>query len=301
MPSHEPITCPNCHHENPEPSDTCPNCRTPYAKWDIASWKRPTVAYQETSTFIQKDPTLESAQRQLTIAVGLLIVVGLLSWWKQGTGVMPEDIHPEVRKDPRQGPTQREPFNFEYRGASYEVKPVYSYKIAGLVVSHNDIGSVWDSYHTSDSVDTKDLCVIWGGNTLVDTFNLVNFSSGSWTCYARWGPGVSMNLDELSNNHLITNQDHIRDLIAKTRVGDQVVIEGMLVNYRQPGKMGWRNSSTTRDDTGNTACEVVFVEDMRVLKRGTPILYTVTTLSWWLVIASLIAKGVLFAIQLRRG
>ncbi|MEL6181349.1 MAG: hypothetical protein AAFS10_20495 [Myxococcota bacterium] len=300
-----PITCPNCHYtRSPEdsaaPADVCPRCQKPYAQWDMSAWSPKKATYQPPSAFVNRSPVLEAAQRQLTIAMGLLIIIGLIGWSQQGTGVMPSDIHPMVRKEPAQGPTDRKPFEFEYRGNTYEVKPVHSYSLSGLVVSHNDIDSMWDAYHTADSVDTKDLCVIWGGNTMVDTFGRVNFSSGSWTCYASWGPGVDMNMDELSNNHLITDRPEIRALIAKTRIGDQIHLEGMLVNYRQPGKTGWRNSSTTRTDTGNTACEVVFVEQMQILERGTPLWYALTTLARWLVLLGLVAKMALFVVQLRR-
>ena len=43
------------------------------------------------------------------------------------------------------------------------------------------------------------------------------------------------------------------------RVGDVVTLEGDLIEADKPGGWKWR-SSMTRDDTGNGACELVYVE-----------------------------------------
>ena len=53
-------------------------------------------------------------------------------------------------------------FDFTYKGQRVEVEPVADYEMWGLVVSHNNIKSIADIYHDSSSVDTKDLCVVWG-------------------------------------------------------------------------------------------------------------------------------------------
>jgi hypothetical protein len=46
-------------------------------------------------------------------------------------------------------------------------------------------------------------------------------------------------------------------------VGDQVHFRGYLVDYTGPA--GTRVSSTVRTDTGNGACEVVYVEGFEIL------------------------------------
>ena len=65
----------------------------------------------------------------------------------------------------------------------------------------------------------------------------------------------------------------------------------MLVNYQAASSLDfWRNSSTSRTDTGGTACEVVFVESIEVLKSGTPFWYFMYSLSKWLLLVGVIGK-----------
>jgi hypothetical protein len=75
----------------------------------------------------------------------------------------------------------------------------------------------------------------------------------------------------LSNNHILCADEDLSRLILKVRPGDQVHFKGYLVNYSQPANQFSRGTSTVRDDTGNGACETVFVTDFSILKRATPV------------------------------
>ena len=90
------------------------------------------------------------------------LLVLAVAGWRKGTLVPPPEILPELLQEPAQGATDRAPFSFDYKGKQCRVRPVASYELWGLVVSHNDIKSVADIYHDTSSVDTKDLCVLWG-------------------------------------------------------------------------------------------------------------------------------------------
>ena len=50
------------------------------------------------------------------------------------------------------------------------------------------------------------------------------------------------------------------------RAGDVVTLDGLLVEADKPGGWRWR-SSMTRADTGAGACELVYVEDIRIESR----------------------------------
>jgi hypothetical protein len=89
----------------------------------------------------------------------------------------------------------------------------------------------------------------------------------------------------VSNNHLITDQEILRTAIARLRVGDQIHLTGRLVAYQDAAQPEfWRNSSLTRYDTGNGACEVVFVQGVTVLKPGAPLWNLLWSVSFWLLI-----------------
>jgi hypothetical protein len=201
----------------------------------------------------------------------LALVAALLAWawaWHQ-TRTLPElgRIHSELLQEPAQRATGRAPFGFEYRGLAYEVKPVASYDLYGLVVSHNDIHGIADIYHDDDSVDTKDLCVIWGPNLQDDGYRKASYESTPTWCWVQWGEGVSFDLHAMANNHLVTDREDLRAALGRVHVGDQVHFTGMLVNYRDMRHPEfWRPSSTTRRDSGAGACEVVFFEEFEVLE-----------------------------------
>lgn len=242
-------------------------------------------------------------QGGLTIAIAATVVVTALAWWRKGTFVSHTAIDRRLLEEPRQTETTRPPFTFPYRGETYEVKPVADYEIAGLVVAHNDPGGFGDVYHDDRSVDTKDLGLIWGPNLRNDDFHRVEFWSVSWTVNFRWPGGVEFYPEAVSNNHLITPHAKVREAIARVRVGDQVLIKGTLCDYTAAGDPSgsWRRSSTTRADTGNGACEVLCVEELKVLHRGTPVAYALFSLGRLLLGLLVVAKAGTLLVEASRA
>lgn len=68
-----------------------------------------------------------------------------------------------------------------------------------------------------------------------------------------------------ANMHLIPANDSVADDIASVRAGEIVEISGSLVEVKSNDD-GWRwRSSLTRKDTGDGACELIFVESLRIV------------------------------------
>jgi len=224
-----------------------------------------------------------------------LLVVTLCGWfaagWKKGALPPKEAILPVLFQEPVQTPTTRKEFKFEYRGVQYRVRPVAEYELWGLVVDHNDINAWWDIYHTADSVDTLDLGVIWGDNLKIHDYHRVKMWSGSWSINWQFPPGVTFSHAHIANNHLITKDPATRKKIATVRKGDQVRLRGILCDYQGSDNYEfWRCSSTTREDTGGTACEVVYVDSIEVLKAATPGWYLLYTVCSWGFAVSLLGR-----------
>lgn len=239
------------------------------------------------------EATRTKLQRGLTIAIAATALVTAAAWWRKGTFVSHTKIDPALLEQPKQTETTRPASSFEYKGETYDVRPMFEYEIAGLVVAHNDPGGFGDVYHDDRSVDTKDLGMIWGSNLRSDDFHRVEFWSVSWTINYRWPGGVSFSESEVSNTHLITPDPKVRKQIAGVRVGDQVRLRGILCAYSarsDPNKF-WRTSSTTRADTGNGACEVLCVDELQVLHRGTPLAYGLYSLGKLLLALLVVAKA----------
>lgn len=224
---------------------------------------------------------VHKATTRLLLGAVLLTAV---AWGQKGSFVDYHRVDPSLLAEPVQAETTREALTFDYRGASYRVRPVADYDIRGLVVSLNDATAFYDIYHDRNSVDTRDLGLIWGPNLQSNDFHDVKFWSVSWSLNWKYRRGVTFDPDAISNNHLITAKKTVREQIARVRVGDQIQMRGMLVDYadaRYPDQ--WRSTSTTRGDYENGACEVLFVDELQILERGTPVWYTLWALGKWAI------------------
>ena len=73
-----------------------------------------------------------------------------------------------------------------------------------------------------------------------------------------------------SNNHLIPCDNKNKKLMDSIKEGDFVRIEGYLVNVyckkSDESYFNW-NTSTSRNDTGNGACEIVYVTNITWLEK----------------------------------
>ena len=65
--------------------------------------------------------------------------------------------------------------------------------------------------------------------------------------------------------HMIPADDYVWDQLLGIKEGNIIQIEGQLVLVDSLDGWSWR-SSMSREDTGNGACEVIFVERVRVLQ-----------------------------------
>lgn len=220
------------------------------------------------------------------------ILLCLFSYWSfRKAKQFPENLtyHPEVLRGPIQNTIAMNNFSFEHEGRSFELFPKAHYQLAGLIVSHNDVKSITDAYHTSESVDVRDICVVWGSNLASGVFRRAKYHSEPWTCVIQFderGDQRKFSPSELSNTHILTAKKEVRDKIWKTRIGDQVVAKGVLVDYCPAGKRDYlRKTSLIRHDTGNGACEVMFVNSFEIVKRMNTFWYKASSLSWYISLA----------------
>lgn len=63
--------------------------------------------------------------------------------------------------------------------------------------------------------------------------------------------------------HMVPATAALESRLKSLRPGQRVTVGGWLVDIRGPGGFTW-NTSLTRDDTGNGACEIVYVEALTV-------------------------------------
>ena len=178
---------------------------------------------------------------------------------------------PKLKDEPQQREIHERPLVVPYAGVEYRVEPLYEYELYGLVVSYRQHDGE-DSMHrwSNDHLNVADVCVVWSDTAFSPTLGELDFWNGIFTCNVQTRDSVAwanFKMNQLSNNHLISADPFIRDRVAEVRVGDQVRIKGSLARYGAVGG-GLRGTSTTRDDTGNGACETILVEDFEVVVPG---------------------------------
>jgi hypothetical protein len=194
---------------------------------------------------------------------------------------------PINQQPPVQTTTSTPSFLFDWRGKSFVIYPQAEYQAQGLLLTHNNTGGIGDIYHDSDSVDLKDICIVWGESATSGSYLHGTFHSEPWTCvYSAKAERDLIYDDEFSNNHLLAGTKAIEEKIRAARIGDQVKFSGFLVNYapaENPELL--RRSSLVRDDTGDGACEVVFVTSFEILVRANTSWRRWEKISWYTMIS----------------
>lgn len=213
-------------------------------------------------------------QIKILLLFGLVLLLTALVRKDQ----LPEvaEIDSSLYREPLQEHSSLPPFQKKVDDNTYIIQPLYSYDLSGMVVSFHDSDVWWDIYHHAswrDFINVKDLCVVWGRNLQSDVYREMTYSSDNWTCFVMdsgSGSAALFNPNQLSNNHLLSDDAALNKMIMGVGIGDQIHIKGQLVNYANPDNQFVRGSSTSRTDTGNGACETIYVEDFQIIQANNP-------------------------------
>lgn len=190
------------------------------------------------------------------------------------------DVADQVIKiNPIQKEANIPPITAKYADYTYNIDPLYTYDIYGLVVAEYTSNNWLDITHKNDPANTRDICVVWGENISSGAYKKVNYKHGEFTCYYSFSRNINppFNGFMLSNNHLIPKDKDIEKQIARVNIGDQIRISGYLANYSisdgNGKQISSRNTSTTREDSRNGACEIIYTDNIEIINKGNEIYY----------------------------
>jgi hypothetical protein len=160
-----------------------------------------------------------------------------------------------VAQEPLQSPAELAPFRF----GEYFVKPQARYDIEARVLST-------ERYRIDGGAGLApiDFAVGWGA--MSDSAVLEHFRVTQGARFFTIYPdedAIDLNeaLRSAANMHLIPADSALADRLERVRVGSIVHLQGFLVNVARDDGFYW-NTSLTREDTGNGACELFFVESL---------------------------------------
>lgn len=241
----------------------------------------------------------------------IFLIAFIVTFFVQKNYRSVNEFHPDVLKAPSQVKiADQSKIRFIQDEYEYILTPLFSYQISGFVVHKMDYR--WFSIYKSDSVFPLDLCLIWGDNVKSGVYKSkqLRFSQDMRFCFWRYnGNDVNLSGTDISNNHLLVQNDGILKEINSVYPGDQVEIKGKLINIqaRNLGEPGTYdpsyfeiNSSTTMNDTGAGACEIIYVEDFDILQRGHPRVWYTHKISFYALIGFVILNILFFILEIQQ-
>ncbi|UTW12677.1 hypothetical protein [Marinobacterium rhizophilum] len=163
-----------------------------------------------------------------------------------------------VEQAPRQAAVSRPPFDHE----GYRIDALAEFDIDARVLGKE---RYW--LDRESDLSKYDLALGWGPMSDSRVLDRIDIrQSGRWY---RWRaeqlPIARQQIEQSSANmHLVPADDYIERQIAGLRTGDLVRISGYLIKATAADGWRWR-SSLTREDVGQGACELVYVEAIEIL------------------------------------
>jgi hypothetical protein len=231
-----------------------------------------------------------------TLNNGVLAVSALVlaaAFWNRNDLPATRDLHPALAKEPSQRPIAPASRTVRYAGVEYHVEPLFDYELHGLVVSYRQHDGE-SSMHkwSNDHLNVADVCVVWSDTAASEHLPKLTFWNGIFTCNVEtrdreaW---AAFKMHQLANNHLISDDPFIRRQVEKIRIGDQIRVKGRLARYGAVGNRELRGTSTTREDTGDGACETIYVSDFEIVRPGFSPWRTAMWVSLGVLLAALVA------------
>ena len=195
------------------------------------------------------DPRLKAA------GLALLLLIGGWTLWPAGPVATPPGVLAE--DDPAQ--TACDPQSWQVGG--YKVTALAAFSMKARVLST-------ERYHFDRESDLvpEDVAFGWGQMSDKRVLDQLDIDQSGrfyhWSC--KEFPISRRNIETHSANmHLIPADSTVRRAILSLRPGQVVSLQGFLVRADAPD--GWRwISSLTREDTGDGACELVYVQGLAV-------------------------------------
>ncbi|WP_297557202.1 hypothetical protein [Meiothermus sp.] len=122
-------------------------------------------------------------------------------------------------------------------------------------------------YDAAAAISPVDLALGWGRMSDTDVLRKLKIWQADRFYFYAWFREPPIPLGEIvassTNMHLIPGNPNIELRLKRLKPGHLVWIKGYLVHVTGPRGFSWR-TSTVRTDTGNGACEIVWVADLRV-------------------------------------
>jgi len=172
----------------------------------------------------------------------------------------------DISRDPVQIQVRGVPsIELKTKDGEYTLTPVAEYKISAMVASKKGYSGGWTA-----EVAPVDLALVWGKLADPEYDKFITYSQSNRWYYYRYKAGSPFDNNYVichsSNHHIIPATGNVLRAVKSLQRKDKVFLEGYLVNIKgvyQGGKVWW-NTSLSRSDTGDGACEVFYVKKVKI-------------------------------------
>lgn len=153
-----------------------------------------------------------------------------------------------------------------YQFQQYSIKNLQPYAGEFRVLSK-------ENYHfgREAKLSPVDFVLGWGQMTDPQIYQQLSIRQSNRWYYWRYENTPPIPVQEIqthsANTHLIPASTHIARQLKAIDEGDLIDLKGHLVEVKAQDGWTWR-SSLSREDTGNTACELMLVEEVRVISKS---------------------------------
>lgn len=196
------------------------------------------------------------------ITIGIFAALTVLVWM---VALRPHQIEwspaISVQSDPAQEETDRSAWTMP---GGIQVQPLAEYEVEARVLSREDYSD------QGSFASPMDLALGWGPmsrQTVIDQLHITQ--SGRWYHYS-WKVAPPIPLQDIithsANTHIIPATSTVADRLDDIHAGDRVRLKGVLVVLNRQDGWHWR-SSLTRNDSGDGACELMWVEKVEKLEK----------------------------------
>src|SRR5450432_1902736 len=161
--------------------------------------------------------------------------------------------------------TDATPNDTPFEDGKFHLKPLAHFALDARVL-HQKIYR----YDRQAALAPVDLAVGWGPMSDQAVLNQLEISQSARFFWYEWQHQPPLAPEEIvahaTNLHLIPASKALRAKCKSLHAGELIHLSGLLVEATGPDIGTWR-SSLTRTDTGNGACELIWVEEIHKLAR----------------------------------
>lgn len=145
-----------------------------------------------------------------------------------------------------------------------KITPKATFQLQGKVLMKRCYNDFNTKYYPCD------LAIGWGDMANPSFYGKINLSQSRRFWFFRY---QYSDLDvrsqqiyhQAANMHIIPADSFIQDQVNKIKPGDIIRLSGLLVNIDDRDGHYWR-SSMVRTDTGNGACEIIYTQQLEIIK-----------------------------------